>query len=77
MSGLKLLILVLFGHLCDSVSSSAAFTYPHLISGSLGDIRHMTLDVSSTNKLVAGGRCSESTLCASVDTPLAHMIDLT
>jgi hypothetical protein len=56
-------------------STQTTFTYPHLVSGTVGDIRFDAIDISSTKKIGMGGRCQDATLCTALESPIIQLID--
>ena len=56
-------------------STQTAFTYPHLVSGTAGDIRFDTIDISGTKKIGMGGRCQDVNVCTTLESPIIQLLD--
>ena len=56
-------------------STQTAFTYPHLVSGTLGEIRFDAIDISGTKKIGMGGRSKDANVCTSLESPIIQLLD--
>ncbi len=56
-------------------SSQTTFTYPHLVSGTSGDIQFDAIDISGTKKIGMGGICKDTVVCTLGESPIIQLID--